>query len=616
MSEEKNQQNSIMFIDSSISLNEITNVITKNPEISIFSFDYSSHKLLEKQQIRHQISDDFLTEDDLDLIQKSSYDFTEWYKNSKIRQFQNYEQIDLGSLYKIEFFVFLLPFLKIFFEIKNIVSLNPKSNLHASNQLYEISKSFEKNLGKIYGNPSNQSNFFYDTLQFENNLFSIELSQKSIKKIKNVANRFLDIFYKNVNNFPKLLLVEFNTILYKELFDQLGSKNISTAFFGLRRLPIWNLKSFKIFNNSKCKIAYLNREKNVLDSKLPKQIEIANENFEKLLKNHNDILHDFFKLKDFSFWDVLKPYFIKIFEKHLLESIESIEISKYTLTNLNPKHVMLLSESGKTEQITLQLSKQLGINTILLQHGLGHDNPKGHLYNHFTGSIVDDSDYFFVWGDAMYRYAKKYGLSLGKILKIGSIVHDQTFKIKKKVNENYILVAPQGPLHMHVKDYTVKANDEYRHIIRTLCKIAKKNNKSLIIKLHPYEEDNNEPEIANEIDSDIRVVKSGEILPLISSCNFMISIGTSISNVILDGHILKKPVLRIPFGEWMDKPDQLREPSCYNVQLEEFDSVSQKLFSNSRFRTEIIQKGQKFVDDCLENKGNVSKEIIKFLEEN
>lgn len=614
MNEEKKQQNSILFVDSSLSLTDIINIKEKNPSISIFSFDYNSHELLEKHKIPHSISDDFLAEDDLQLIQESSYVFAEWYKNSKIRHLQIYEQIDLGSLYKIEFFVFLLPFLKKFLEIKNIIDSHPQSILYASNQLYEISIHFKQHFITIYGTTSHQTNFFYDTLKFENNLFHVKLSQKSFQKIKNIANHFLNIFYKNQINSPQLLLVEFNTILYRELFTELGLKNISSVFYGLRRLPFWNLKSFKIFNNSKCKTVYINKEKIMSNTNIDQKIIIVNENFKKLIINHNEILDEFFKLKDHCFWDILKPYFIKIFEKHMQESIASIEISKKILINLNPKNVLLLSESGKTEQIVLQLSKQLEINTILLQHGLGHDNPKGHLYNNFTGSILNDSDYFFIWGDAMHRYTEKYNLPSEKIVKIGSVIHDQTFKIRKNTNNNFILVATQGPLHMHVKDYTIQANVEYRKIIRTLCKIAKKNNKTLIIKLHPYEDDNDEPQIVSEVDSNIRVIKSGEILPLISSCNFMISIGTSLSNVILDGHILKKPVLRIPFGEWMGTPDQLRESSCYNIKLDEFDSVSQKLFCEPEFRTALIEKGQKFVEDCLENKGKSSHSIIEFFE--
>jgi hypothetical protein len=93
----------------------------------------------------------------------------------------------------------------------------------------------------------------------------------------------------------------------------------------------------------------------------------------------------------------------------------------------------------------------------------------------------------------------------------------------------------------------------------------------------------------------------------------MISLGTSLSNVILDAHILKKPVIRIPFGEWMGSPDQFRESSCFNIQLEEFDTILQKLFTDKKFSSELIDQGQKFVNDCLENKGISAESIVKYF---
>ena len=48
-----------------------------------------------------------------------------------------------------------------------------------------------------------------------------------------------------------------------------------------------------------------------------------------------------------------------------------------------------------------------------------------------------------------------------------------------------------------------------------------------------------------KIDPTIKVIKNGEIIPLINSSSFMISLGTSLSNVILDAHILQKPVIKI-----------------------------------------------------------------------
>jgi hypothetical protein len=431
-------------------------------------------------------------------------------------------------------------------------------------------------------------------------------------------DNFFNLFFKSNNNRPDILLVEFNTILYKHLFFAMKNFSLNSVFYGLRRPAIWNLSSFSIFRNSKCKIASSVTEKNNSEYNIDQNLRLVNENFSKLIDNYDKVLENFFIFNNFSFWSILKPFLIKLFQKHIFESIENITISKQMLTKIKPKHIFLLSESGKTEQIILKLSKQFGIDSSILQHGLGHDNEKGHIYNKFTGTIVNDADHYFIWGNSQFHYAKNYNLPLDKIIKIGSIVHDQTFKIfnqntDKNINQDFVLLATQGPLHMHVRDYTIKANIEYEDIVRAICKTVKQNNKKLIIKLHPYEDDSGESKIAKEIDPTIQVIKTGEILPLINSSNFMISLGTSLSNVILDAHILKKPVIRIPFGEWMGSPDQFRESSCFNIPIEEFDTIVQKLFTDKKFKSELIDQGEKFVNDCLENKGISAESIVKYF---
>ena len=616
MNKKNNSLNLILFVDSSVDFDDIIKIKNDIPNIQIFTFDYISHKLLNKNNVPHKISETFLSEFFLDLIQEKSYQFAEWYKIPKINNYQNFETIDLGSLFKIEFFVFLLPFLKKIFEIKNIINSYDNLVIYSPNSLFLICSKFNKNIKLINENKKNESDFHYDVIKFKNSFFNIEISQKTYKKLKNFMNNFLNLFFKFKRNNPDILLIEFNTILYKELFFAIKKFSLNSIFYGLRRPPIWNLNSFFIFSNSKCKTVSSTIKKN--NSNVDHNVQLVNENFSKLIENHDADLENFFILNNFSFWSILKPFFIKLYQKYIFESVENIAISKKMLTEVRPKHILLLSESGKTEQIILKLSKQFGIDSFVLQHGLGHDNEKGHIYNKFTGTIVNDADHYFVWGDSQSRYAKEYNLALDKIIPIGSIVHDQTFKFFNKnsnkiINQDSILLATQGPLHMHVKDYTIKANIEYENIIREICEITKQNNKKLIIKLHPYEDDSGESEIAKEIDPTIQVIKNGEILPLIHSSNFMISLGTSLSNVILDAHILKKPVIRIPFGEWMGSPDHFRESSCFNIQLEEFDAVLQKLFIDKKFKTKLIDQGQKFVNDCLENQGISAESFTKYF---
>ena len=95
MNETKSEQESILFIDSSISIDEITNIQNSVPNIQIFTFDYTTHKLLVEHNISHKISDNFLSENDLDLIQEQSYKFAKWYEVNNIKNYQYFEILSL-----------------------------------------------------------------------------------------------------------------------------------------------------------------------------------------------------------------------------------------------------------------------------------------------------------------------------------------------------------------------------------------------------------------------------------------------------------------------------------------------------------------------------------------
>ena len=90
----------IIFFDSSSNIENLKSY----PTTYVITFDYESHKTLQKNNIQHQISDDFLDVVDLQTIQKKSYHFSCWYNESTISQFLEYDGINLGEL----FYFFLL----------------------------------------------------------------------------------------------------------------------------------------------------------------------------------------------------------------------------------------------------------------------------------------------------------------------------------------------------------------------------------------------------------------------------------------------------------------------------------------------------------------------------
>ena len=142
-----------------------------------------------------------------------------------------------------------------------------------------------------------------------------------------------------------------------------------------------------------------------------------------------------------------------------------------------------------------------------------------------------------------------------------------------------------------------------------------KNKKKLIIKLHPYEITNNEDKICKEIDPEIRVIKKGNIISLIDSCSVLISLGTSLSTAILEAHILQKPVLRIPFAEWMGKPDRFRNQFCFNTTDEEFDESFKKIYKDEPFHNKVIKIGHEFLDAYLTNRGNAAENVAFYVKQ-
>jgi len=141
--------NIIVLFDKKSDITELKNLIKNEPELIIISFDYESHKSLLKNKINHIISDDYSKENLLDIIQNSSYAFSEWFKESKIASLLDYEGINLGQLFKSEFHYLLVSFLKKFVEITSIFQMYPNARFVCSSSLYEIIKTFTNSVDRL-----------------------------------------------------------------------------------------------------------------------------------------------------------------------------------------------------------------------------------------------------------------------------------------------------------------------------------------------------------------------------------------------------------------------------------------------------------------------------------
>ena len=127
---------SIVLFDSSCNIDELTNDKIENS--LIITFDYNSHRTLEKSGINHVISDSYLDQHFLSSIGKICYDLSQWYTQKSIEKIVEYDGLNLGEFFYTKLYEILIPFLKNFFEISKIFEENNNASFLASQNLYDI----------------------------------------------------------------------------------------------------------------------------------------------------------------------------------------------------------------------------------------------------------------------------------------------------------------------------------------------------------------------------------------------------------------------------------------------------------------------------------------------
>ena len=85
----------VILYDSILNIEELKQIIKEhNPQVITFSLE--SHNFLVKNNINHELSENYLNENELDSIQDHSYQFTQWYSNPAISRLIEYDD---GALF-------------------------------------------------------------------------------------------------------------------------------------------------------------------------------------------------------------------------------------------------------------------------------------------------------------------------------------------------------------------------------------------------------------------------------------------------------------------------------------------------------------------------------------
>jgi hypothetical protein len=612
----------LILLESPFDLLELKKIILEKKH-KIITFDYDSHKILTKEKIDHEISDNFLIENDLKTISKNSKIYASWAKNLTVAEILNYEGVNLGHLYNIEFHYFLVPFLKKFVEVTRIFNKYNSGEFFATSTLFNIISALTNSVTKI-GN-QNDEYFLYDTINFSFNIvkkkFEFNISRKYYKILKSTSEFLLSIIVnrgiKIENSQRNVLLVELDTIRYRNLISSFKNSSLHSVLFARRRPVVWNGKSFSIVRNTKSFVI----TKYVLNHKKLKVKQQEKSEIKKkldILWSKESFFESFFKINDHSFWQIIKPYFKTLTEKRVMEAIEEIKIVKTILDKYSIESIVLLSDTGFNEQIVIQLAQKINIPIMLLQHGLAidYEDEERIEHNEFAGGFSKLATKYIAAGEMVKRYAIKCGMPSNKIEILGSPIFDEHINEKSKNNNSangYVLLVTSSPQNNIVYDLMIGKQERYEYLIKTICKIINKFNKNLIVKLHPWQGETDITNIVKEINPKITVLKHANTIQLIKNCSVFIVV--DISTTILEAQILEKPVISVSYGNNEEGlPEIFTSKACIRTNIEDFESVFNNIITDHNYRQELIKNEQNFVSKYLVNPGKSADNIIKYLE--
>lgn len=611
------KQNSIIVLfDSNSNIEELKKILHRNP--LIISFDYETHQILEKNNIMHQISDDFVTRDDLVQIQNKCYDLVKWYETNPQSSLIEYEGVNLGSTIEVELNYFLVSFVKSFVEIAKIFAKNSYNAFIVSTKFYETISLFTNSVTKLETQTTDNQDFYYDSvntsLKIRGHNFNLHLSKSQFDKLKKLFEIMLDLLFnpKKINN-KTVLLVEFNTISYKKIFETLPNIDLNLISYNRRRPIIWNLETFSIIRKSGCRIV---TDHSLMDANTENKIKNIIQHMELNIKSiwSNDTFYmSFFSIDGISFWKILKPILMDLFNKRAIQAISEIEMTKNLLKKYKFNAILVWSEIGSTERIVVKLAKRFGIPIVLLQHGLFYDSNSDGAYrmNKFQGVFPVCADKYAVWGRIEEKHQLQHDPSNKKLEVLGSPLHDNILSVSESKYQDYILLATSGPVKENALDLTVDTIEKNKQVIKKICEVVSKMNKNLIIKLHPSPDEFDPSEMVRKIDPKITVLKTDNIASLIKSCQIFIMIDAS--TVILDAHLLRKPVISVLVKDSDYGIPTVLQNSCVTTDVENFENVFTSVLNDEIFRKTLINKGTNYVNEYLINQGTASEKLLNFL---
>lgn len=614
----------IILVEGIKDVEEIKSIYSST--VKVISFDYEAHKLLNELNIKHELVEDYFSpQDEYDIDTKALELTTQWYKHKSIIEL-NYQGLNLGSLLEIELIGYFFEQLKRVLGIIRVIE-KEKPDIIVAYFLGEIAETMcrQKKI-KIQKYESKKSvELFFDSIDIPikvgGRIFSIKISQKKFQIITKILNQTIcSLFgfkpdYNNLRIKKTILLSEYNLSTYDDLIEELSNSKNNIYLLNQRRPAIWNYHSFQIMRKSKCKIIDLD---DFINKDIKIEIKKEQKKFEdniKTLWNDNNIFVEMFSINDYSFWNGIKNNFTQLVTKRFVEAIKKIFLLNELFKNIDISCILEWAHVGLEDKLIISIANKRKIPNLFLQHGLYLQNEKLKKYVPILPILPYNSSKHLVWGNIMERFVLEYGIRQDMVIKIGSPRHDKFFRKEHIKKLDTVLLAANGFFHVNFKGTDTRSFIKMENFVRKIFEVMKKYPKiKLIVKLHPGKVSFDIKPLIKQLDLNVKIFQSENIMDLLENCDYMISL--NYSTVTLDAMISKKPILvLLPEEQNYENEIPLKNNAVlFTSDLNQIESLMDNLFNNKEICHNLVKKGNEFVNEYVANQGKSSHELAKILD--
>lgn len=572
----------------------------------VISFSLERPLFLKGLKIECGLSEDFLSETDYKLIDKHTIqDVPEnWYRfnfnaGCDITKFDN---LDLGRLIEDDFQHFLIPRIKNLWVTKKVLDAYQADSIVVIEDTGELAESARLIAGqnKIKCFVVKFSPYDYTFLGRYKRLLRYCLVDISLTVLNIISGKLLE---RKKDSLGKILvdnkIISMSKIFYEYRnflpmpFDAGVRVRMDLLKKGQAYLPFY-------FKNRKCIFA---KKKYFLG-------------IWRKIRSHKSF-QSYFTFQGVPYWNLVSNKLRRFYFEDFPRIEKNIRIAKRYILPDRIKAVLLRHDYREFERTIAAIAKQRGIPTLVIQHGVVAEEN----YIYYKYVYVDA---MFVWGKACKKWFKLND-EKQKLFVTGNPRYDAYLNWKSSISKaelfhnlglesgkTTILFATQAI----VKFSSYRTDDENEVLARKILDFIKtKPQYQLIIKIHPYEEEEIYQKRVEESGAkNVGVIKDINIFDLLINSDILIMKNSTTG---LEAMLFDKPVVTIDLSKRRDQVSYGEEKAA--ISIHSYDEIAAAISDSvgNASKAEFLRASRlKFINNyAYKSDGLASRRIINKLEE-